>query len=203
VEVGVGQRVVDEERGHEEPAQQQRDVFVLLVVQRVALDGTVLLVGGRVVGAVRGDVDVPAGTHAVRLDHEMRRHGEETEGTLALGHVRVARANHVAVAHGGDASPGLAGGERVGRKEAPVVEHVAGGGVADVVRREREAVDAEQNLPRLQHLVDLDVLEARPREVVPPNPELRSLHACSPALAGIHYASTCARIGAGANAGSA
>ena len=35
---------------------------------------------------------------------------------------------------------------RLGREEAPVVEHVAGHGVADVVRRKRETINAKENL---------------------------------------------------------
>ena len=81
------------------------------------------------------------------LDQQMRRHGEEAEEALALARFGVSRVQDLAESHHGDAAPALLGG-----KEAPVVQHVAGGRVADVVRGEGESIDAEEHLPLVELL---------------------------------------------------
>ena len=141
----VGQVVVEQERGEEEGPQQHLLVLVPLVVDRIATDGPVGVVGGREVGPVGSGVDEAALVDPVGRDHEVPRHREVAEHAHPFGNVVAGRADDIAEAPHRDPAPAGLGGE-----EVPVRHRVAEHAVGDVVRGQAERVDAQQRLAGLE-----------------------------------------------------
>ena len=98
------------------------------------------------VGSVRPGVAERAAC-ALRIDHDLVSHGVEAEVPAAHVDVRVGRLGDLGQAHDGKATPLIVDGE-----ETPVIEHVAGHGICDVVRGYCESFDGQSNLPRLKWL---------------------------------------------------
>jgi hypothetical protein len=117
---------------------------------------------------MRRGVDELRRAGALGVDHQVGRHGKEAEYALADRHVGMARFHDVAESHGGNPPPPVFGGE-----EAPVVEHVSGCGVGDVVRREGKAIDPELDLPGGE-VADLGGFEAGLAPVVPADQEAQA-----------------------------
>ena len=141
----VGDEVFQEERRHEQRPEELLLILVFRRVARIGRDPGVLVVhrGKRLPMGKAIDEAAPADTDGA--NHEMRRHREVAEDTLALGHAFVVGADHVAEAPYRDLAPA-----RLGRKEVPVRHHVAGDGVRDVVRGERERRDLQQHFSVVQ-----------------------------------------------------
>jgi hypothetical protein len=138
-ETVVGELVVEQERGPEQRSQQHLLVLVALLVTRVGVGEGVVVVDGRQLCPVRGDVGEAVLADAVGPDHEVGR-GREVPVHPPAGREPV-------VLGGGDVGkapdrdpppPGL------GREEVPVVHRVAEDGVGDVVGGQAEARDLEQ-----------------------------------------------------------
>jgi hypothetical protein len=164
--VVIGEVAVDQEGGHEQTAQQHDLVLAVRLVDRIGRDLQVLAIRLGVLLAVGHAVDELARPDVLRLDPQVSSHGEEPEDPLALGDVRMVRVDHVCEAHHRDPPEALRG-----REEAPVVEHVPGGRVGDVVRGQGEAVHPQQHLPRGQ-VGDLLGIEVALAPVVPMDQEV-------------------------------
>ena len=136
----IGEVVVNEERSHEQTAQQQILIDLVAPKRRVAVDIDEVGVGAGVVGAMRADIAEPASSR-LSVDDKLVRHGVEAEEPPAEGYFRVGRFDHRAESHGRESSPRGFSGE-----EPPVVEHVASHCVGDVVGGECEPFDGEANL---------------------------------------------------------
>ena len=76
-------------------------------------------------------------------ERDVLGHREPTVVSATDSQVGVARLDDLGVADCRHATPG---GRITRREEVPVAEHVAGAGIADVVRRHREPVDSETDL---------------------------------------------------------
>ena len=140
--------VVDEERRHEHPVEQE--VLVGAVEVECAVDGDVaeVGVGDGVAGAVGADVAEPVRAAGFCRDDRLGRHRVEAEVTTADLDVGVGGLDDRTDADHRDPPPRLLGGE-----EPPIVQHVAGDGVGDVVGGEREAFDLQPYLAGCQLLL--------------------------------------------------
>ena len=118
--------------------------FAIRIMGRILRRVGELAVGGCVVGAMRADVD-EAGLGRLRHDDVSVRHREEPEVTAALVDPDARRLHHGPVPHRRDMAP-----RQVGREKTPVVEHVSGHGIRDVVGRQRDEVHIESNFAGLQ-----------------------------------------------------
>ena len=115
-------------------------ILECVVVECVALGIGVASIHRSVFRAMGHGVYHP-GRIGLGVDDEMTTHREEAEATGPDCHVQILRVDHLAEAHGGNASPTIGP-----REKAPIVKPVARRRVADVVGGQREAVDLEENL---------------------------------------------------------
>ena len=137
----VHQVVVENVGGREEREEQAALVLHGGQGGRIAGGALIGVVDRRQVCAMRGTIGKasvrrPGGPH-----HDVAGHGQEAPDPLAHGDLRSARGDDVGKPPDGHDPPGFRGGE-----EPPVADHVAGEGVADVVRGYRELVDGHEDL---------------------------------------------------------
>ena len=160
-EARLAQHQIEQDRGGEERAQDERCIVAL------ALLGEVLVVDRRKARAVRCRID-EASRVRVRTNGEVRRHRDETEHALPLGQRRRPGGEHAGVGPGGNAAPPIRRGE-----QPPIAHPVAHDCVGDVVGAQREALDEQLRLALGEVIARRLALDQLARgEIVTANPEL-------------------------------
>ncbi|MNV63392.1 hypothetical protein D3C71_1559830 [compost metagenome] len=141
-ELLVGQKIVDEPRGDEQRPQQCLHVLVVGAVQPVGAGAQIVVVHSVQARAVGCPVAEALGCGALGRQHGVAGHGPVAIQPLAHGDGRVGGLQHRAKPpHGHDAPAGF-----IGREELPVVQHVAQGGIGDVVGGQRKLLDPHAHL---------------------------------------------------------
>ena len=96
IEFALGEKVINQERQHEQRPQQRLIIALLAFEARIAANARIGVVDGRHALPVRGGIAQAAFVHIGGLDHEMRRHREIAEQGFACGNPGMLRGNHLA-----------------------------------------------------------------------------------------------------------